>query len=111
MVFRDGIKPEWTDKMNVDGGRWLLEIDRQYRNEQLNSKWLETLLAIIGEYDDQSIRINFDLQVRPWRPMINARFVEQLFNHDAALTVSACGPVMPMISTQYGKSAKHTEVS
>jgi len=49
MVFRDGIKPEWTDKMNVDGGRWLLEIDRQYRNEQLNSKWLETLLAIIGE--------------------------------------------------------------
>ena len=51
MVFRDGIKPEWTDKMNVDGGRWLLEIDRQYRNEQLNSKWLETLLAIIGKYN------------------------------------------------------------
>ena len=52
MVFRDGIKPEWTDKMNVDGGRWLLEIDRQYRNEQLNSKWLETLLAIIGTYEN-----------------------------------------------------------
>ena len=50
MVFRDGIKPEWTDEMNVDGGRWLMEIDRQYRNEQLNSKWLETLLAIIGKY-------------------------------------------------------------
>lgn len=49
MVFREGIKPEWTDVMNVDGGRWLMEIDRQYRNEQLNSKWLETLLAIIGE--------------------------------------------------------------
>jgi len=49
MVFRDGIKPEWKDEMNVDGGRWLMEIDRQYRNEQLNSKWLETLLAIIGE--------------------------------------------------------------
>lgn len=49
MVFRDGIKPEWTDLANVDGGRWLLEVDRQYRNEQLNSKWLETLLAIIGE--------------------------------------------------------------
>jgi len=49
MVFREGIKPEWTDVMNVDGGRWLMEIDRQLRNEQLNSKWLETLLAIIGE--------------------------------------------------------------
>lgn len=49
MVFRDGIKPEWTDVANVNGGRWLLEVDRQYRNEQLNSKWLETLLAIIGE--------------------------------------------------------------
>ena len=50
MVFRDGIKPEWKDEMNIDGGRWLMEIDRQYRNEQLNSKWLETLLAIIGKY-------------------------------------------------------------
>ena len=57
MVFRDGIKPEWTDKMNVDGGRWLLEIDRQYRNEQLNSKWLETLLAIIGKYNPKLLKI------------------------------------------------------
>merc|ERR1719414_2422489 len=29
MVFREGIKPEWTDTMNVDGGRWLMEIDRE----------------------------------------------------------------------------------
>ena len=54
MVFREGIKPEWTDVMNVDGGRWLMEIDRQLRNEQLNSKWLETLLAIIGKLLRQS---------------------------------------------------------
>ena len=50
MVFRDGIRPEWTDIANENGGRWVLEIDRFYRNEQLNCQWLETLLAIVGEY-------------------------------------------------------------
>lgn len=49
MIFRDGIKPEWTDPNNESGGRWLMEIDRRFRNEQLNDKWLETLLAVIGE--------------------------------------------------------------
>jgi translation initiation factor 4E len=49
MIFRDGIKPEWTDNKNQDGGRWILEIDRIYRNEQLDQQWLETLLALIGE--------------------------------------------------------------
>merc|ERR1712126_400009 len=49
MIFRDGIKPEWTDPNNQNGGRWLIEIDRKQRNEQLNDKWLETLLAVIGE--------------------------------------------------------------
>jgi translation initiation factor 4E len=49
MVFRDGIKPEWKDVKNEEGGRWILEIDRIYRNEQLDDKWLETLLALIGE--------------------------------------------------------------
>merc|ERR1712110_381040 len=49
MVFRDGIKPEWKDIKNEEGGRWILEIDRIYRNEQLDDKWLETLLALIGE--------------------------------------------------------------
>jgi len=48
MVFRDGIKPEWKDIKNEEGGRWILEIDRIYRNEQLDDKWLETLLALIG---------------------------------------------------------------
>jgi len=49
MVFRAGIRPEWEDSANRAGGRWLCEIDRAARNTDLNSKWLETLLAIIGE--------------------------------------------------------------
>ena len=52
MIFRDGIKPEWTDPNNQNGGRWLIEIDRKQRNEQLNDKWLETLLAVIGKFLD-----------------------------------------------------------
>ena len=49
MVFRQGIRPKWEDSANRSGGRWLCEIDRASRNTSLNSKWLETLLAIIGE--------------------------------------------------------------
>ena len=56
MIFRDGIKPEWTDPNNQNGGRWLIEIDRKQRNEQLNDKWLETLLAVIGKFSNSSLR-------------------------------------------------------
>jgi len=54
MIMRHGIAPRWETPENLLGGRWMCELDRMYRNEQLDSKWLETLLALIGEQLDQS---------------------------------------------------------
>lgn len=54
MIFRSGIIPCWENSDNINGGRWMCELDRAVRNEQLDSKWLETLLAIIGEQLDET---------------------------------------------------------
>jgi len=59
MVFKSGIVPCWENKDNINGGRWMCELDRAVRNDQLDAKWLETLLAIIGEQlDDTNTQIN-----------------------------------------------------
>jgi len=49
MFFRTGIQPYWEAAENKKGGRLLLEIKKVQRNAELNNKWLETLLALIGE--------------------------------------------------------------
>ena len=49
MFFRSGIQPYWESKENKAGGRWMLEIPKAQRNTQLSDKWLETLLALVGE--------------------------------------------------------------
>ena len=28
-LFKEGIKPMWEDPQNVDGGRWLMVVDKQ----------------------------------------------------------------------------------
>lgn len=59
MIFRSGIVPCWENDDNINGGRWMCELDRAVRNEQLDAKWLETLLAIVGEQlDDSNGQIN-----------------------------------------------------
>jgi len=58
MFFRSGIQPYWESKENKNGGRVLLEIKKQNRNSELVSKWLETLLALIGEQLSEPSDIN-----------------------------------------------------
>lgn len=59
MIFRSGIAPCWENNENIKGGRWMCELDRTLRNEQLDSKWLETLLGLIGEQmDETGVQIN-----------------------------------------------------
>jgi len=47
--FRRDIQPRWEDGENANGGLWIIEIDKYYRNDFLDSVWLETLLGLIGE--------------------------------------------------------------
>jgi len=49
MLFREGIKPQWEDPANKNGGSWKLLIPSKYRTQQLDQTWLETLMPLIGE--------------------------------------------------------------
>ena len=42
---QEGIEPMWEDIRNKAGGRWLLNLDRKDRRENLDSSWLETVSA------------------------------------------------------------------
>jgi len=48
MLFKTGIMPKWEDEQNCKGGKWAMETDKKGR-AFLDSSWLETLLAVIGE--------------------------------------------------------------
>ena len=47
-VFKAGIKPMWEDKANMNGGRWLINLDKKHRINCLDNFWLEVLLCLIG---------------------------------------------------------------
>jgi len=48
-LFKDGIRPMWEDERNRLGGRWLVNINKNQRQVELDRLWLETLLCLIGE--------------------------------------------------------------
>ncbi|VDM43076.1 unnamed protein product [Toxocara canis] len=48
-LFKEGIKPMWEDDSNINGGRWLVPVDKQRRVPLLDHYWLELLMAVIGE--------------------------------------------------------------
>jgi len=57
-LFKEGIQPMWEDPENRQGGRWLIQVPRDRRNEILDFYWLELLMAIVGEqFDDGSDQI------------------------------------------------------
>ncbi|XP_048764597.1 eukaryotic translation initiation factor 4E-like isoform X2 [Ostrea edulis] len=48
-LFKDGVQPMWEDERNKDGGRWLINLNKNQRQTDLDNFWLETLLCLIGE--------------------------------------------------------------
>lgn len=52
-LFKEGIFPDWEDKRNQAGGRWLINLDKRQRSECLDRYWLETLFFLIGEQAEQ----------------------------------------------------------
>ncbi|KAL3069419.1 hypothetical protein niasHS_018144 [Heterodera schachtii] len=48
-LFKEGIKPMWEDKGNLEGGRWLVQVDKQKRQTKLDMYWQEMMMCIIGE--------------------------------------------------------------
>jgi translation initiation factor 4E len=47
-LFREGIKPEWEDVQNAEGGKFNHSYNDKY-NVDINDAWLKTCLALIGE--------------------------------------------------------------
>lgn len=43
----------WEDPANREGGRWLIQVMKEKRNEMLDFYWLELLMAIVGEQFDE----------------------------------------------------------
>lgn len=39
----------WEEPKNVNGGRWVLSLNKNDRFRDLNNLWLELLLCLIGE--------------------------------------------------------------
>jgi len=52
-VFRAGILPDWEDKANIRGGRWMISCLKKEREEKLDKWWLEILIMMIGEHMDE----------------------------------------------------------
>lgn len=47
-LFKEGVMPAWEDPQNKGGGKWVIELQKGER-DLLNTIWLYSILAIIGE--------------------------------------------------------------
>jgi len=47
--FKTGIRPMWEDETNRSGGRWIIDIQKCYMLEELNTLWTNVLLQLILE--------------------------------------------------------------
>jgi len=52
-LFKEGISPDWEDPRNKAGGRWIINMDKRRRAENLDMSWLEIMFYLIGEQADQ----------------------------------------------------------
>mmetsp|Transcript_7174 Transcript_7174/g.10770 ORF Transcript_7174/g.10770 Transcript_7174/m.10770 type:complete len:230 (+) Transcript_7174:108-797(+) len=52
-LFKDGVQPMWEDAENINGGKWVLSLQRQER-KHIDEYWLHMLLAVVGETLDET---------------------------------------------------------
>ncbi|CAO3599901.1 unnamed protein product [Absidia cylindrospora] len=48
-LFKKGVRPEWEDPANANGGKFSIQFPRNRTADAINNFWLHTLLAMIGE--------------------------------------------------------------
>ncbi|XP_022919028.1 eukaryotic translation initiation factor 4E-1A-like isoform X2 [Onthophagus taurus] len=53
-LFKKGIRPMWEDDANKRGGRWLINLDKKQRGNDLDRFWLDVILCLIGEAFENS---------------------------------------------------------
>ncbi|KAI9473492.1 MAG: eukaryotic translation initiation factor 4E-1 [Benjaminiella poitrasii] len=55
-VFKKGVRPEWEDPVNANGGKFSIQFPRNRTGEAINDYWLNLILAMLGEqfkYEDE----------------------------------------------------------
>lgn len=55
-LFKKGIRPMWEDAANKQGGRWVINIQKNAKSE-LDNLWLDVILCLIGEAFEHSDEI------------------------------------------------------
>ncbi|GJQ86534.1 eIF-4E [Trypoxylus dichotomus] len=53
-LFKKGIRPMWEDDANIRGGRWLINLEKKQRGNDLDRFWLDVILCLIGEAFENS---------------------------------------------------------
>eukprot|EP00013_Stygamoeba_regulata_P023764 CAMPEP_0177647210 /NCGR_PEP_ID=MMETSP0447-20121125/10180_1 /TAXON_ID=0 /ORGANISM="Stygamoeba regulata, Strain BSH-02190019" /LENGTH=239 /DNA_ID=CAMNT_0019149783 /DNA_START=147 /DNA_END=866 /DNA_ORIENTATION=- len=53
-LFKKGIDPAWEDPVNLKGGKWIFPSPTKARAARLDTFWLWTVLACIGENFEES---------------------------------------------------------
>lgn len=70
-LFKNNIRPMWEDEQNKNGGRWIINLQKFFRHNELDKLWLEVILCLIGEAFDYSEDIcGAVVNVRPSRHKI-----------------------------------------
>jgi translation initiation factor 4E len=55
MLFKQGIRPCWEDKQNVNGGRWVACVNKSQSLSLLSDLWRNSLMTLIGSSYDNDI--------------------------------------------------------
>merc|ERR1719221_1301659 len=49
MIFKQGVRPEWEDKINATGGHFQVQLNpKQYGGGQIDEYWNNIVLGMIG---------------------------------------------------------------
>ncbi|CAO3649155.1 unnamed protein product [Mucor hiemalis] len=48
-LFKQGIRPEWEDESNAEGGKFGIQFPKNKAGDAINHYWMNLLLAVIGE--------------------------------------------------------------
>ncbi|CAO3662195.1 unnamed protein product [Rhizopus stolonifer] len=48
-LFKEGIRPEWEDPANAEGGKYGIQFPKNKAGDSINDHWMNLLLAVIGE--------------------------------------------------------------
>eukprot|EP00429_Kryptoperidinium_foliaceum_P138572 CAMPEP_0176273440 /NCGR_PEP_ID=MMETSP0121_2-20121125/46221_1 /TAXON_ID=160619 /ORGANISM="Kryptoperidinium foliaceum, Strain CCMP 1326" /LENGTH=226 /DNA_ID=CAMNT_0017613625 /DNA_START=73 /DNA_END=753 /DNA_ORIENTATION=- len=72
MIFRDGVRPEWEDKLNAQGGHFQFQLKPSIGGGQIDEYWNNLVLGMIGA------------AIEPANMITGARLVDKLSGPRAA---------------------------